>query len=245
MTVSDIGKIVSAVACTEFLACILANRFIYKSEAYAKTVSTFKRAEARRDKTAASIAAKQAARDEQLANPGKKRAQQTSQKSIEKDAKKLQLENEEVSTLAAEVARRHTMGNFYSSIAFLLLFRILSAEYSGKVVAVLPFEPFNFLKKVTFRGLGTVKGVNDLWVQSDAIPADVSSASQACAFAFIYVLCSASVKMIVNTAFGTKPPAGADQGVGNLIDAPQNKKMMKSFGLDAGDVKEARKAVGF
>lgn len=103
----------------------------------------------------------------------------------------------------------------------------------------------------------TAKEANLLWMQSGGGPEatvpgadapilpDVSSASQACAFAFVYLLCSLSVKMMVNMAFGTKPPPGADDGVGTLIDAPQNQKMMKSFGLDTGDVKEARKVVGF
>jgi hypothetical protein len=44
--------------------------------------------------------------------------------------------------------------------------------------------------------------------------------------------------------FGTKPPAGADEGMGTFMDCPQSKKMMESFGLDVNDVKEARKALG-
>lgn len=258
MTASDIGKILFAVAATELLTCVVARQVIFKSESYTRTVGTFERAKARRDKTVASMAAKRAAREEQAAKnpPGKK--QQSSQKSTEKDAKKLQRENEELSALAAEVARRHTMGAFYSSIAFLILYRILAAEYSGKLVALLPFEPFNLLQRVTSRGLSetSLKDLASLWVQSQAgaeatvagetalLHPDVTSVSQACSFAFLYVLCSLSVKMMVNMVFGIKPPEGAADGVGTLIEAPQSKKMMKNFGLDAEDVKEARKAVG-
>jgi len=251
MTVSDIGKIVFAVASTEFLTCILSRRLIFQSESYTKLVNSFERAKVRRDKTDTSVAAKKTAREKQ--------SQQKSQKSVEKDAKKLQRENEELSGFAAEVARRHTMAAFYSSIAFLILYRILAAEYAGKVVALLPFEPFRLLRRITFRGLSdwTATEVHSHWMQSEGGPEattpgenaslspDVTSAAQACAFAFIYILCSLSVKMMVNMAFGTKPPPGADDGVGTLIDAPQSQKMMKNFGLDANEVKEARKAVGF
>lgn len=241
MTVSDIGKIVFSVGVTEFLTCILSRKLIFQSESYSKTVSSFERSKFRRDKTAAAVESKRAAREN--------KPQQTSQKSIEREEKKLKRDQEELSALAAEVARRHTMAGFYSSLAFLVLYRILAAEYAGRVVALLPFEPFNLLQRMTFRGLSdrTVAEVHTYWAQSKGggPEADVTNAGQACAFAFIYILCSLSIKMIVNMAFGAKPPPGADEGVATLIEAPQSQKMMKSFGLDAEDVKEARKAVGF
>ena len=263
MTISDIGKIIVAVATTEFISCILTRKLIFKGESYTDSVSAFNRAKARRDKTSASLAAKQAAREEQqlLANSGlksKNNQQQISQKSIDKEANKLERENEEFAGCAAEVARRHTMANFYSSIAFLILYRIFAAEYSGKVVALLPFQPFNLLQKVSFRGLSelSVRELNAIWMQSggpgatvpgvDApITPDVMGVSHACGFAFVYLLCSLTVKTMVNMAFGVKPPEGANDGVGTLMDAPQSQKMMKNFGLDAEDVKEARRAVGF
>lgn len=250
MTVAVIGKVAFAVASTEFLSCIIARKWIFQSESYKRTKKSFERAKERRDKTATSLAAKQAAREKQ--------SKQTSQKSVDKEAKKLLRENEELSSLAAEVARRHTMANFYPSIAFLILYRILAAEYSGKVVALLPFKPFHLLQRITFRGMSelTAEEVQSLWMQSEGGPdatipgasapmsPDVSSATQACAFAFIYLLCSLSVKIIVNMAFATKPPPGADDGVGTLMEAPQSQKLMKNFGVDAAEVKEVRKAVG-
>eukprot|EP00581_Thalassiosira_minuscula_P015571 CAMPEP_0183729816 /NCGR_PEP_ID=MMETSP0737-20130205/31300_1 /TAXON_ID=385413 /ORGANISM="Thalassiosira miniscula, Strain CCMP1093" /LENGTH=255 /DNA_ID=CAMNT_0025962121 /DNA_START=147 /DNA_END=914 /DNA_ORIENTATION=+ len=255
MTASDIGRICFAVMTTEFLTCILSRKMIFQSETYTKLVASFERAKTRRDKTAASLAAKKEARQTKQQSS----SQQISQKSVDKEAKKLQRENEELSALAAEVARKHTMAGFYASIAFLILYRILALEYSGKVVAVLPFEPFKFLRRVTFRGLSdfTFEEVQSYWMKFGAGPEattpganapispDVMSAGQACSFPFVYILCSLSVKMMVNMAFGTKPPPGADDGVGTLIDAPQSQKMMKNFGLDAEEVKEARKAVGF
>mmetsp|Transcript_12925 Transcript_12925/g.23239 ORF Transcript_12925/g.23239 Transcript_12925/m.23239 type:complete len:260 (+) Transcript_12925:175-954(+) len=258
MTVSDIGKIVISVATTELITCILSKKLVFQSESYIKITNQFNRSKFRRDKTATALATKKASRQTKPA--------QISQKSIDKEEKKLQRDNDELSGYAAEVARRHTMAAFYSSIAFLVLYRILAAEYSGKVVALLPFKPFNLLQRITFRGLlsdnvGSVAEAHSHWVAHGGGPEatipgvanaaaaaarpDVTSAGQACAFAFVYILCSLSVKMMVNMAFGTKPPAGADDGVGTLIEAPQSQKMLKNFGVDAEDVKEARKAVGF
>jgi len=151
----------------------------------------------------------------------------------------------------AEVARRHTMANFYPSIAFIFLYRILASEQSGKLVAILPFQPFNFLQKVTFRGLSTVmtaQELNILWLQSKGLDAtkilslDVSNVSQACAFAFIYILCTLSIKKIVNDIFGVRAPEGAGGGVDTMLDSPQNQKILSSFGVDANEMKEARKA---
>eukprot|EP01082_Thalassiosira_pseudonana_P004697 g4392.t1 g4392 contig15:926472-927379(+) len=265
MTVSDIGKIVSAVTATQLAADLLSRRYIFQSERYKRQVTSLERAKGRRDKTVAAIAAKQSApvkeepKKQKYVPPSKKQTQQTSQKSLEKDKKKLEREEEELSTIAAEVARRHTMSGFYTSIAFFILFRILAAEYVGRPVALLPFEPFKLMQKVTFRGLGVMGAgeMQKLWMESVggptatipgaevSLPPDVTNASQACAFAFVYLLCSLSVKMMVNMMFGTKPPPGADNGMNTFMDSPQSRKMLESFGLDVDEVKEARNAVGF
>ena len=75
MPVSAISNIVFAIGITEFLACIIARKFIFQSESYTRTVEAFGRAKWRRDKTAASLVIKQS-------NP-------KSQKAAEKEAKKL------------------------------------------------------------------------------------------------------------------------------------------------------------
>ena len=151
----------------------------------------------------------------------------------------------------AEVARRHTMASFYPSIAFIFLYRILASEHNGKLVGLLPFQPFNFLQKMTFRGLSTAmtaRELNELWLQSKGLDAakilslDVSNVSQACAFTFIYILCTLSIKKIVNDIFGVRAPEGADGGVATMLDSPQNQKILSSFGVDAEEMKEARKA---
>lgn len=266
MTVSDIGKIIVTVGITQLTADLLFRRYIFQSESYQRTVSSYERAKSRRDRTAASIEAKN---NKQQVDPknaaggkGGKQQQAPSAKSLEKDQKKLQRENEELSAIAAEVARKHTMSGFYTSIIFLFLYKILSAEYAGKVVGVLPFQPFKLLQRMTFMSLGgaskmSVGEVQTLWVESfggpdatvpgaDAsMPPDVQNVSQACAFSFIYMLCSLTVKMMINMAFGTKAPRGADEGMGTFMDSPQSQKMFKAFGMDPDEVKEVRAAVGF
>lgn len=221
---SAIGHIAFAVGAAELILCVLSRKFIFQSESYTRTISSFERAKARRDKTAASLAIKQ--------------TQPKSQKSTEKDKKKMDREDEELKSLAAEVARRHTVSGFYQSMAFLILYRILAAEYAGKVVALLPFQPFKLMQKMTFRGLTLPSEY------MSAFP-DVSNASQACNFAFIYILCSFSIKMMANMAFGTKPPAGADDGVGNMMETTQSKKVMETFGVNPNEVQEARKLLGY
>ena len=73
------------------------------------------------------------------------------------------------------------------------------------------------------------------------ISGDISSITQACAFAFIYILCTISIKKMVNDMFGTRPPPGADDGIGTLMDAPRHQAIMKQFGVDPDEIKEARK----
>eukprot|EP00573_Skeletonema_grethae_P001909 CAMPEP_0201687632 /NCGR_PEP_ID=MMETSP0578-20130828/1605_1 /ASSEMBLY_ACC=CAM_ASM_000663 /TAXON_ID=267565 /ORGANISM="Skeletonema grethea, Strain CCMP 1804" /LENGTH=266 /DNA_ID=CAMNT_0048171799 /DNA_START=113 /DNA_END=913 /DNA_ORIENTATION=- len=258
MTVNDIGKIVLSVGVTQILADLLSRKYIFQSDSYKKTVATFQRAQDKRDKTAAALSAKRLLyQEQQQKNPGgKKSSQQISAKSLEKDEKRLKFESTDVTAAAAEVARRHTSANFYTAVVFFILYRILANEYSGKIVALLPFEPFHLLQKMmTFRGLAGAAGFESstefhfLWVKTlggadgDSITQpvaplspDINHASQACAFAFIYFLCNMSVKVVINMILGVKPPPGADDGVGTLMNSPQSKKMMESFGVDPDEV---------
>lgn len=251
MTIAAIGNIALAVGFTELLACIISRKLIFKRKAYTRAVADFEKAKARRDKTLASLAVK---------HPSQ---QPKSQKHADRDKKRLEWENNEVSSLAAEIAKRHTQASVCQSIAFLILYRILAVEYAGNIVALLPFEPFTLLQRVTFRGFSnvTVSEVQSLWMEQShggisgpeaTIPGalgpvhpQVSSASQACSLAFIYFLCSFSIKVIVQKACGTKPPPGADDYVGSVIDAPQGQKILSNFGLKAEEVKDARKVLGY
>ena len=255
MTVNDIGKIVLSVGVTQILAELLSRKFIFQSDSYKKAVATFQRAKDKHDKTAAALAAKRLLYEEQQQNPGKKSSQQISTKSLVKDENRLKFESNDVTKTAAEVARRHTSANFSTAIVFCILYRVLATEYSGKIVALLPFEPFHLLQKMmTFRGLAGAAGFESstefhfLWVKALGVGGesitkpmaplspDINHASQACAFAFIYFLCNMSVKVLINMILGVKPPPGADDGVATLMNSPQSKKMMESFGVDPDEV---------
>jgi hypothetical protein len=50
-----------------------------------------------------------------------------------------------------------------------------------------------------------------------------------------------TVKMVVNMIFGVKPPQGADEGVGTLMNSPQSKKMMETFGVDPQEMQGLKK----
>ena len=266
MTVNDIGKIVLSVGVTQLFADLLSRKFIFQSDTYKNSVATFQRAQNKHDKTAAALAAKRLLYEgqQQINNPGNNKksssSQQISAKSLEKDEKILKFQRDDLTATAAEVARRHTSVNVYAGVAFFILYRILATEYSGKIVALLPFEPFHLLQKMmTFRGLAGAAGVESstefhfLWVKAlgeggesitksmAPLSPDVNHASQACAFAFIYFLCNMTVKMVISMVFGVKPPPGADEGVGTLMNSPQSKKMMETFGVDPQDVQGLKK----
>lgn len=235
MTVSAIGHIAGAVFATELAACILSRKFKYQTKSYTRAVIAFEKAKARYEKTVASVTTKQT---QQLLQNDKK-----SQKSIDKDTKQMEWQEEEMKSAAADVARHHTSANFYQSIAFLLLYRVLATEYVGQVVAVLPFVPsttfpFSLLRKMSFRGL-------ILPVEYIPISSDVKSPSQACAFVLIYMLCSFSIKLMVNMIAGTNPPKGADAGVGNLIDSKPGKQLMEKLGMNSEELQDARSVLGF
>lgn len=256
MTVNDIGKIVLSVAVTQIVADLLSRKFIFQSDSYKKSLAAFQRAKDKHDKTAAALAAKRLLYQEQQSNPGKKSTQQISAKSIEKDEKKLKFESDDVSSTSAEVTRRHASANVAAVIVFILLYQSLAAEYSGKIVALLPFEPIHLLQKMfTFRGLAGAGGFESStdfhfqWVKAVGaggesitkpiapLSPDVNHASQACAFAFIYFLCNMSVKVVINMILGVKPP----EGVESIMDSPQSKKMMETFGVDPDDMTGLKK----
>lgn len=201
MTASDILNIVTTVAVTQIVIDLTSRWLVFSKEPYQRAVGSLQRAQGRRDKLAASL--------------------DTPQKQ-EKNAKKLERLQEDCSDAASQVARRHTVPGFFGSLVFLMLFRVLSTEYSGKVICVLPFVPPRLLRKLTLRGLN-VTGV---------VAGSEYNVYQACSFLFIYILCTLSIKYFVHLLVGVNPPKGADGGLSTIIESPGNKKMMRSLGVD-------------
>lgn len=220
MTAHDILKIAVHVTITQCMCDLLSRYFVYNSDPYQKLQSSFQRAKTKRDKALASAP-----------------ATITSNSASKKD-KKLQRFEDEVNTLSAEVAKRHVTPSFLTSIIFLILYRVLSAEYSGKVIAVLPFEPHWLIQKITSRGIKF-----DMDLLQENTEETTVIACTACSFAFIYLLCTMSCKFMASKIFSYDSPT--DAGMGSFLDAPQSQKVLKSFGVDKDELGEARKILGY
>lgn len=89
-----------------------------------------------------------------------------------------------------------------TSVTLLVVFGYLSSLFDGKVVAKLPFKPFSFLQKVSHRSL----------------PGDDATD---CAMAFVYMLCSMSIRPNLQKLLGFAPPRGA--GGPGLFALPEQK----------------------
>eukprot|EP00545_Synedropsis_sp_CCMP1620_P008061 CAMPEP_0119009978 /NCGR_PEP_ID=MMETSP1176-20130426/4714_1 /TAXON_ID=265551 /ORGANISM="Synedropsis recta cf, Strain CCMP1620" /LENGTH=210 /DNA_ID=CAMNT_0006962563 /DNA_START=40 /DNA_END=672 /DNA_ORIENTATION=+ len=202
MTTSDIINIVATVATAQLVCELLANHFIFASDTYERALGVLSRAQYKLKK---------------LEDPGKV--------INEKQQKKLQMAKDDVAEAASNVSRRHTSPNFFTSVAFVILYRILGTEYNGKIVAVMPFAPWSLIRRFSMRGI-----VID--VENFEPSGGLTDPNQACSFLFVYILCTLAVKFFVSKAVGTKPPKGAEGGLMGMLDAPQNQKLLKQWGMD-------------
>ncbi|XP_065857462.1 uncharacterized protein [Euphorbia lathyris] len=76
------------------------------------------------------------------------------------------------------------------ALVLFIVFGLLNSLFEGKVVAKLPFKPIAIVKKMSHRGL-----------QGDD-PTD-------CSMAFLYFLCSISIRTNLQKFLGFSPPRGA------------------------------------
>lgn len=202
MTTSDLANIVVTVAITQLGCELLANYFIFGAERYQRALGALSRAQYKLKK---------------LEDPGKT--------INEKQQKKLQKAKDEVAEAASEVSKKHTSPSFFTSVVFIILYRILATEYYGKIVAVLPFAPWSFLRRLTSRGI-------EINVEQFEPSAGVTDPTQVCSFIAIYILATLAVKFYVSKAVGTKPPKGAEGGLMGMLESPQNQRMLKHWGMD-------------
>jgi hypothetical protein len=99
-------------------------------------------------------------------------------------------------------------------------------------VGVLPFVPFNFVSKVTSRGLDWRE------VNMEALnEATTMHPKQAFSFFFVYFLAGLAVKYYINRVVGTRPPKGADGGISTVMESPIGQSVMRSRGIDPEDMK--------
>ncbi len=223
MTTSDILYIISTVAVTQAVCDLLSNKFVFSSELYHHRLSSLERARIKRDKAIASPA-----------------PNSTSAKAIDKHNRKIQMAKDDFAMAASALSQKHFGPKMFSSLVFVMLYRILSFEYSGKIIAVLPYEPWGILRKLSMRGISFEDGYV---LQSVVNPERIHGVNQACGFLFIYLLCTMSVKFLVHNILGTQPPKGADQGFLNLLDDPRGQKVLKGLGVDTEEINEMRKVL--
>ena len=211
MTAPEILHIVLTVGICQLGCDLLANYLVYNGDAYKRTVGALERARWKLDKAEADAA------------------------KSNKHAKRLQRAKDDYGTAKSLVARKHFGPGIFNSIFFLMLLRILGTEHKGNIMAILPFEPFNFLTRITARGLDWDSALDK------GITASVSY-KQGASFFFIYALSALSVKFYVNKAFGVQPPPGADGGIVSMMESPGGRQMIKNIGLDPDEILDATKS---
>jgi len=208
MTASDISSIVMTIGVWQLIIDLLSNHLVFKKDPYQRSIRTMERFKGKLDKAEVDL------------------------KKAEKHRKKFDRAKGDYQGACVDVARRHFAPNLLSSLFFIILLRILGTEHGGKVMGVLPFVPFNFVSKVTSRGLDWRE------VNMEALnEATTMHPKQAFSFFFVYVLAGLAVKFYINRAVGTRPPKGADGGISTVMESPIGQSMMRSMGIDPEDMK--------
>jgi len=228
MTASDIIHVVTIVTITQTICDLISRKLVFSQEPYKRAVSAFGRTKWKYDRSMA-VAALQQEQKQQKSN---KPSSSTSIKNAEKSAKKLKRIEDDYNEAVADITKRHTPTQVITSLIFVILYRVLSLEYEGKIVAVLPFQPWSVVRRLSFRALNVI----EFTAVSDG--SKVNHAHQACAFLFVYVLATMSVKFFVNKIVGVHPPKGADKGMAAMLDDPQSQRFLKGLGLDTDELKK-------
>ena len=205
MPTADILNIIATVAVVQLGCDLFAHYFVFAKDPYQRFLGRLSREKHKLTKL-------------EQGNPDGKLVS-------EKQQKKLTKAKEDVAEIVAEISKKHMSTSLFTSIAFLILYRILGTEYYGKVIAILPFVPFRLMRKLTMRGL-------EMNLDNFEPMVGIADPNQACSFLFVYMLSTFSVKFFISQAFGTKPPVGAESGLMAVADAPQTQKLLKHFGLD-------------
>ncbi|CAJ1958458.1 unnamed protein product [Cylindrotheca closterium] len=208
MTHSEVLNIAITVAACQIFLDLACNHLVYKKDPYKRACSALERASWK-----------------------KKKAEEDLAKNPKKNAKRHQRASDDYDAARAVVVSKHTFPNFLSSLFFVILLRILGAENKGKVIAVLPFQPWKLLARLSRRGLDFST------MPTGFIEASSVTFEQGASYLFIYFLSTMSVKFYCNKLVGTKPPRGADGGIFSVMDSPQGRKMAQAMGVDPDDLK--------
>lgn len=228
MTSSDILRIVYTISLTQGLCDVLAYCLVYSKEPYKRSLLTLERARNRRERLLTNLKSAE-------------KSTRTNSKTAEKNSRRIHRLENEFNEAAADVNKRHTGPKLIASLVFVILYRILSLEYSGKVIAILPFKPFPPILYFSRRGLMLNSTVSFSSTFVEGALSRVHHPTQACAFLFIYILSTFSVKYAINKFIGTHPPFGADKGIMNILDDPRSKKILHGMGVDTDSLKVSKK----
>jgi hypothetical protein len=179
MTAADILRITTTVGTVQLLCDLISNWRIYGKEPYQRALGALSRQKWKRDKILADSKAEASAvvkSDVKETSSGGKKGSSK----VDKHAKRLQRAEDDYLEAASEVARRHTLPGVLISVLFIILLRILGAEYSGQMIGILPFAPFSFLQRFFGRGLEFGE------LAFESMSPKVTETSQACSFVFVY-----------------------------------------------------------
>lgn len=218
MTAQDIVKVAITVTITQIVIDLMARQFIFKKEPYQRALKALERATAKHDKLV------------------KEKASKSAGKQQDKVQKRLDLAKDDMGEAKAEVSKRHSGPGIISGVVFMVMFRVLGAEHSGKIIGVLPFVPWSVLRRITLRGLDFGA---DLGASSFEQSTGVDSVHQACSFILIYFLCNMGIKFYVHKLVGEPPAPGVEGGMMGVLESPQITKSLRQMGLDPEELKMA------
>eukprot|EP00188_Purpureofilum_apyrenoidigerum_P004480 Plantae.Rhodophyta-Purpureofilum_apyrenoidigerum.ctg5096.p1 GENE.Plantae.Rhodophyta-Purpureofilum_apyrenoidigerum.ctg5096~~Plantae.Rhodophyta-Purpureofilum_apyrenoidigerum.ctg5096.p1 ORF type:complete len:188 (-),score=47.01 Plantae.Rhodophyta-Purpureofilum_apyrenoidigerum.ctg5096:249-812(-) len=108
--------------------------------------------------------------------------------------KKLQRINEDIRKTSTTLNGQKFKLNIVISIFYMIVYRVVSKYFYGKPVATLPFDPITYVRGMTHRGI------------------EGEDYSQ-CSFAFIYALCTWSIRGSIQKAFGFQLPRSATEAL--------------------------------
>ncbi|KAF7849917.1 hypothetical protein BT93_L0135 [Corymbia citriodora subsp. variegata] len=89
------------------------------------------------------------------------------------------------------------------ALVLVVVFALLNSLFEGKPVAKLPFTPFGLVMKMSHRGLPGTDATD-------------------CSMAFLYFLCSISIRTNLQKFLGFSPPRGASGGLFPMPDPKTN-----------------------
>jgi len=216
MPASEILRIITTVATVQLVCDLISYWRVFSREPYQRSVEKLERLKFKWDQ----IQTKEAGTV--MKKSGRKQ---------EQNNKKVQRAEGDYKNALANVTRRHMVPNILTSVVFLIMMKVLGAELKGHIIAILPFEPFSLLRKITTRNLE----FNDGAVAAMAEDA-TTKVVQACSFTFIYMLSSMTAKFYVHQLFGYKAPHGAT--LTSLAESPmgQNSKYSAVADFSVGPI---------